>query len=241
MQERLQSNARTSTISKDVLQYNDMKGRLDLRTALCALMQRTTMPDMDLTPENLALSAGVSSVLDNLFFIIADENSSALIPAPMYPMFDVDLGVRGGVHVHPVHLLDCDDDIRELDNAFARAQSARQPPRALLLTNPDNPTGIVYSEARIKAMLRWCVRKRVHCVVDECYCWSTFPPDAPFKSALAMAAEVAAELDPKGEEMLWQLVHVLIGMSKDFCASGAIELSPAKSCAFAQWQNLRLE
>ena len=235
LQDRLQSNARTSTIPADVLRYSDAKGRLDLRAALCELMQRTVMPDMSLTPENLALSVGVGSVLDNLFFILADAGASALVPAPYYPMFDLDLGARDGVHVQPVHLLDCDDDIRELDNAFMRAQSARQPPRALLVTNPDNPTGIIYSEARVKAMLRWCVRKRVHCVMDECYCWSVFPSHAPFKSALAIAAELVEELGPKDEEQLWQLLHVIIGMSKDFCSSGAQTSPPAFRRQHRDW------
>ena len=35
---------------------------------------------------------------------------------------------------------------------------------ALLVTNPDNPTGTVYPEERLVQMLKWCVRNRVHLI-----------------------------------------------------------------------------
>jgi aspartate/methionine/tyrosine aminotransferase len=237
-QERLRSNATASTIPESVLKYADSKGWLELRAALCDLLARTTMPGLAPAPENLALSAGVGSVLDTLAFILADEGSSWLVAAPYYPMYDLDLGAKAGVHVEPARLLDCDDVVAELDAAFRRAQAASRPPRVLIITSPDNPTGVVFTEARLKAILKWCVRRKVHCVVNECYCWSV-PADAPMRSALCVAADLAGELETKEEEKLWQLVHVVIGMSKDFCSSGAHPLcfvanassSPHLSCA----------
>ena len=230
LQERIQSNAQaTATMPEELLRYNDMKGRLEFRQALCRLLDRTTMPGLAPAPENLVLAVGVSSVLDNLFFLLADGGASCLIPAPYYPMFDLDLGGRDGVHVWPVHLLDAQDDTAELDRAFRAAEAARRPPRALMLTTPDNPTGIVYSAARLRTMLRWCVRRRVHCVVDECYCWSAFQDqeNGPFQSALMVAVELAAELSEKETEQLWELTHIIVSLSKDFSASGA---HPRRHC-----------
>lgn len=226
MQERLQSNSEASVIPPEALKYNDMKGWLELRTALCDVLSRTSMSGLDLAAENLVLSAGLSSVLDQLFYCIADENAACLVPAPYYPMFDQDLGLKNMVHVRPVALTNAEADIQELDAAWRAAQAQRQPVRAVLITNPDNPTGVVLSDDRMRAIIRWCVRKRVHCVVDEVYALSVFPHDAPLRSALAVAVEVSGELDEKQTEVLWEHMHVLVAVSKDFCASGAAHSAP---------------
>ena len=204
-----------------MLKYSDMKGWLELRQALCDLLARTTMQDVGPTPENLVLQAGVSGILDSLLFILADVNTSCILPAPCYPMYDLDLGARAEVAAQRVDLINCTDDCAELDRAFQSGQAARQPVRVLLLTSPDNPTGVIYSGERLRAMMKWCLRKKVHCIINECYCWST-PSDAPLRSALCVAADLAGELEAKEQEKLWELVHIVIGMSKDFCASGMI-------------------
>jgi aspartate/methionine/tyrosine aminotransferase len=234
LQGRLQSNSEASAIPADVLKYNDMKGRHDLRNVICELLQRTTMLGLALAPENLVLSAGVSSVLDNVFFLLADEGTSCLIPAPYYHMFDLDLGLKDHVHTWPVHFTDGSDDIQLLEVAFKQAQAARQPARAVLLTNPDNPTGIIYSDERIQAIIEWCVKKRIHCVVDEVYAWSVFPHNAPLKSALCIATNVARQLGTQEEERLWEHVHIVMGLSKDFCASGTTRYNRLFRC-YSSW------
>lgn len=35
---------------------------------------------------------------------------------------------------------------------------------ALLITNPDNPTGTVYSQQHLIEMLKWCVKNKVHLI-----------------------------------------------------------------------------
>jgi 1-aminocyclopropane-1-carboxylate synthase len=179
------------------------------------------MAGLDLTAENFVLSAGLSTILDHLFYLIGDANSTCLVPAPYYPAFDQDLGLKNMVHRQPVRLTSADTDISELDRAYRQGQSSRQPVCALLLTSPDNPTGILYSDERLRAMIKWCVQKRIHCVVDEIYALSVYPENAPMRSALSIAVELSEELDDKGVESLWEHFHVLIAFSKDFCASGA--------------------
>ena len=222
LQDRLQSNSEASTIPEDVLRYPDSRGTPELRTAICDLLQRTTMEGLGPAPENLLLSVGVSSVLDNLFFLLADDGASCLVAAPYYPMFDQDLGLRANVRPRPIYFSDATADSTVLDVEFRAAQSARQPVRAVMLTNPDNPTGVLMSDERIKGVMRWCVRKRVHCVIDEVYAWSVFPEAGPMRSALTLAADLAAELSDSDQEHLWAHVHIVIGLSKDFCMSGAI-------------------
>lgn len=81
--------------------------------------------------------------------------------------------------------------------------------------------GEVRSEERMRGLLLWCVRNRVHLVVDEVFALSVFPSSEPFRSIMAVAAEVAASLPHAQAERLWEHVHVIYGLSKDFCMSGA--------------------
>lgn len=107
-------------------------------------------------------------------------------------------------------------------------QIAAEHPR----TNPKKKTttltagvcrsaGEVRSEERMEGLIRWCVRHRIHLVVDEVFALSVFPSSAPFRSAMAVAADVAASLPHAQAERLWEHVHVIYGLSKDFCMSGA--------------------
>lgn len=51
---------------------------------------------------------------------------------------------------------------QQLDAAAAEAAARGIPVRGLLITNPNNPLGTIYSEATIVEMLRWCLDNKVH-------------------------------------------------------------------------------
>jgi aspartate/methionine/tyrosine aminotransferase len=59
--------------------------------------------------------------------------------------------------------------------------------RAVLLCNPCNPLGDVYSPEKMKELLAFCAENRLHCVVDEIYAHSVFAPSASFVSAISFA------------------------------------------------------
>lgn len=64
----------------------------------------------------------------------------------------------------PVYLDEAGDVAAQLAAAAEAAATAGSPIRALLITNPNNPLGIVYSTATLSAMLVWCVQQDVHFV-----------------------------------------------------------------------------
>jgi 1-aminocyclopropane-1-carboxylate synthase len=228
MQDQLNKTSAAEPLTIDTLKYGPPVGHLELRTLICGILQRTIMSGLHVTPENLVMSNGATAVLDNLFHLLGDAGSSCLLPAPCYPVFDNDLGSRNDVKTWQVYLERPDTDANVLDAAKRAAESARKPPRALLISNPDNPTGTIYSEERMKGFLKWCIRKKMHLVVDEIYALSVFPSASsarPFRSIIEIASEMAESLPPQQVEILWEHLHVVYALSKDFCMSGA-ELSP---------------
>ncbi len=61
----------------------------------------------------------------------------------------------------------------ELDLAFMQAKSKGLNPRFLLLTNPNNPLGIVYRPNILLRCVEWARKRSLHTIVDEIYALST--------------------------------------------------------------------
>ncbi len=203
-----------------VLNYGGFRGTPELQAALAALMSRTFAagaPPVD--PEHVCVGAGLGGLLDHLFFILGDAGQSVLIPAPYYPAFDADLAAKNALVPTPVHLDAAGDVAAQLDAAAAAAAAAGRPACALLVTNPHNPLGTIYSEASVRAMLLWCLANGVHYVSDEVYALSVHAPSERFTSALVTAARAVAD-GAATRAALDARLHVLYGLSKDWAASG---------------------
>jgi aspartate/methionine/tyrosine aminotransferase len=78
-----------------------------------------------------------------------------------------------------------------------------------LLTNPNNPLGVIYRPEVIKNTIRWARKRHMHTIVDEIYALSTHKVDHEFQSVLRV-------MDNK----LGDDVHMLWALSKDFGSSG---------------------
>jgi aspartate/methionine/tyrosine aminotransferase len=189
-----------------VLGYDTMIGALAFRQKLAAFMGRRFL-GRPITPEQLAVVAGAGSVLELLFYAIADPGDAVLVPTPSYAGFWADLETRDELTIVPVHGSSSDGfrlTIEGLDRALAAAD---RPVKALLFTTPDNPLGRVYRRGEIREVLDWALGAGLHVVFDEIYALSVFGT-SPFVSV--------ASLRP----CLGERVHVVWAFSKDFGASG---------------------
>ncbi len=190
----------------DVLGYDAMIGKVGFREALAEFMGRSFL-GRTVTADNLAVLAGAGSVLELLFYAIADEGDGVLVPTPSYAGFWADLETRDGLNLVQVDGASDDDFVLTPARLDAAMDAADCPVRALLFTNPDNPLGRVASREQLSAILDWADARGIHVVFDEVYALSVFG-DTPFVSA----ASIRASLGPRA--------HVVWAFSKDFGASG---------------------
>ena len=203
------------------LHYGPMIGDEDLREAILRLMEaRGVYPAGTFGAGNVAVLAGVGTVLEMTFFGLADPGEAVLVPTPSYAGFWMDLCTRNELSILPVHRDPPGEAVEDgfvlsvdaLDAVWAQAEEDGVVVRALLLCNPDNPLGSVYGAEEIKALLAWARGKGIHVVFDEIYALSVFDASAgPFTSA-------AAVLGPEG--LLGQDTHIMWGVSKDLGAGG---------------------
>jgi aspartate/methionine/tyrosine aminotransferase len=197
---------RTTTPPESVLSYDAMVGSEAFRGQLAEFMERTFL-GRRFAPEQIAVSAGAGTVLENVFHALADPGDAVLVPTPSYAGFWLDLETRDELHIVPVHC-DSEDGFRltteRLDAALA---TTGRPVKALLFTNPDNPKGTVATADEITDVLRWAEAHDLHVVFDEIYALSVFG-DTPLESI--------ASLRPN----LGDHIHIVWAFSKDFGASG---------------------
>lgn len=197
------------------LKYNDTQHSPHLPAAAAQFLNHFLHPRIPLSPANILAGNGLTSLLDTLFFNLADEGNVVLVPTPSYGMFFHDLATRNGLRVCPVP---CDDITKarfrqhvrpgrpppELfnrlsDAATAQRQLGRQV-KAVMLANPENPLACCYSQGMLRWIVEWCEQEGVHLVVDEVYALSG---GDVFNSVLGL------ELGDMRDN-----VHVLYGMAK---------------------------
>ena len=61
-----------------------------------------------------------------------------------------------------------------------RAKKAGHPPKALLLTNPGNPCGNVYTRKQLQVAVSWTRFRGLHLIVDEIYALSQYDNSGEF-------------------------------------------------------------
>ena len=124
----MRSGTATNSFSDSVAYcYNGMLGLPVAREAvayflekrfLCVQDNDSSNRDLDTTnhdnidrndkinPEHIAIGAGAASILNNLFFTIAEPGEGVLVPAPFYAAFVNDMKVVAGcVRFHSIHIL----------------------------------------------------------------------------------------------------------------------------------------
>ena len=151
-----------------VLGYDSMIGSEPFRAEIAEFLGRTVF-GRTMTTDQLAVVNGAGSALDLAFYTICDPGQGVLVPTPSYAGFWLDLNTRDDVEIVtvPTSLAENYELTTEaLDRALAGAECEV---KALLLTNPDNPSGRVWSAPEIDELLTWADNNNLHVVVDEIY------------------------------------------------------------------------
>ena len=102
------------------------------------------------------------------------------------------------------------------EEAIAECERKGLTPRLVVLTNPNNPLGVCMEQKQILDVIEWSREHAMHILVDEIYacCLYKEPSISGFQSVASMRTSDG------GFPMDKQDVHVVWGLSKDFCVSG---------------------
>ncbi|HSZ82856.1 MAG TPA: pyridoxal phosphate-dependent aminotransferase [Polyangia bacterium] len=140
------------------------------RAAIAAALAEQT--GHAVAPEHLLLTASSSESYAFLFKLLCDPGDAVLVPEPSYPLFEYLARLEG---VTPVpYRLAYDGvwhvDFASVDDALddARARDDLRP-RALVVVNPNNPTGSFLKRAELPALRARCEAHGLAVIVDEVF------------------------------------------------------------------------
>jgi aspartate aminotransferase len=164
--------------------YTDVGGILALRKAVAAELGAVHRVTLD--PDQILVSSGAKHSLYNLFMALLDPGDEVLIPAPYWVSYPDMVMLAGG---RPVTLQTrAEDDFAVTAAQVRDACTART--RGIVLNNPSNPTGAVYSRAQIEALAEIVVEKDLLVISDDIYRQLVYG-DARYVSIASIGPEVA--------------------------------------------------
>ncbi|ADX68385.1 pyridoxal phosphate-dependent aminotransferase [Weeksella virosa] len=146
-----------------IISYTHSEGTLAYREALANYF---TNRNIHLRPENFIATLGGSEALLMLFSIICNPNDEIIIPEPFYANYN-GFTCNNEVKIVPV--------VSTIENGFALpsieefANKITDKTRAILICNPGNPTGYVYSKEELTQLKDLVLKHDLYLIADEVY------------------------------------------------------------------------
>lgn len=157
-------------ILKDVIRnlptaqgYCESKGIYSARVAVMQYFQQQGILDVDV--DDIILGNGVSELIVMAMQALLNNDDEVLIPAPDYPLWTASVALSGG---KPIHYR-CDDENHWFPDLVDMENKITDKTKAIVLINPNNPTGAVYSEEVLQGIIALARKYSLIIFSDEIY------------------------------------------------------------------------
>jgi alanine-synthesizing transaminase len=143
--------------------YGDSKGLLTARRAVVQHYQDKGVTGVDI--EDVWIGNGVSELIQMSLQALLNNGDEVLIPSPDYPLWTASVTLCGGKAVH----YRCDESADwqpDLDDLAAKVTPRT---RAIVVINPNNPTGAVYDRSTLEQIAELARRHNLMLLADEIY------------------------------------------------------------------------
>lgn len=142
--------------------YGDAKGLLAARRAV--VMHNQTL-GIETDVEHVFIGNGVSELIVMAMQGLLDDGDEVLVPSPDYPLWTAAVSLSGGTAVH----YRCDEQSDWMPDLADVERKVTDRTKAIVIINPNNPTGAVYDEAMIKGLTDIARRHNLLVCSDEIY------------------------------------------------------------------------
>jgi alanine-synthesizing transaminase len=143
--------------------YSDSKGLFNARKAVMHETQRLNIKGVSIN--DIYLGNGVSELIVMAMQGLLNNGDEVLVPAPDYPLWTAAVTLSGGTAVH----YRCDEQadwFPDIDDIKRKISSNT---KAIVVINPNNPTGAVYSEELLLQILELARQHNLVIYADEIY------------------------------------------------------------------------
>ena len=153
--------------------YSHQKGIFSAREAV--VMQQQDRGIMGVSADEVFIGNGVSELIDISLRALLNAGDEVLVPCPDYPLWSASVALNGGT----VRYYDCqsDNDFQPDPEQIASLINANT--KAIVIINPNNPTGAVYDPKTLSAIVELAEKHNLVILADEIYDQITYD-DAEF-------------------------------------------------------------
>ncbi|WP_105243689.1 pyridoxal phosphate-dependent aminotransferase [Streptococcus suis] len=143
--------------------YSNSKGIFSARKAIMQYCQLKKFPNVDI--EDIYLGNGVSELIVMSMQGLLDNGDEVLVPMPDYPLWTAAVSLAGGKAVHYV----CDEAAEWYPDLADMESKVTSRTKAIVLINPNNPTGALYPKEILKGIIDIARRHELIIFSDEIY------------------------------------------------------------------------
>ncbi len=143
--------------------YSDSKGLFAARKSIMHYAQEKQLPNVSM--DDIIIGNGVSELIVMAMQALLDNGDEVLVPAPDYPLWTAAVSLAGGKALHYV----CDEEqgwFPSIDDIRAKITPNT---RAIVVINPNNPTGAVYPPALLQQIVDLARQHQLIIYADEIY------------------------------------------------------------------------
>lgn len=152
-----------SEYKERVIAYSHSAGNLSLRKKLTEYYKTV---NIDVTPDQIIVGTGASEALLFAFQSIMDPEDEVIIPEPFYANYN-GFATNAGIKVRPI--------ISNIESGFALPpieafeKNITEKTKAILVCNPNNPTGYLYSKEEMESLRDIVKKHNLFLIADEVY------------------------------------------------------------------------
>ncbi len=193
--------AAVRAISANFTRYTPAAGTVELREAVCERLKKDC--GVDYTPAQIVVSNGAKQALFLALKALINPGDEVVIPAPYWVSY-YELAIMTGAK--PVIVETNAESGWKMTADMLRAAITPNT-KALMLNNPTNPSGVVYTSGELSDIARVCVENEIYIISDEIY-YKLIYGDAKFTSVAALGEDVK------------KLTILVNGVSKSYAMTG---------------------
>ena len=171
--------------------YCDYRGMPSAREAICAY--HISRGFRNISPDDIFIGNGVSELVQMIITALLNYGDEILLPCPNYSLWANCTHIAGAKPVYYV----C-DEANDWNPDIANIEKSITPKtRAIVVINPNNPTGAIYSKETLEAIIRLAEKHNLVILSDEIYDRLVMD-DEPYYSVAALAPDNVTVITTNG-------------------------------------------
>ncbi len=156
-------NAAIDAIKSGFTKYTPASGTVELKEAISKKFK--DFNGLDYGTDQIVISNGGKHSLTNIFTVLINPGDEVIVPSPFWLSYPEIVKLVGGV---PVIVETTAEENFKL-SADKLRNAITDKTKAVVINTPNNPTGMIYTEAELRALAEVVVEKDIYVVADEMY------------------------------------------------------------------------